>query len=99
MHFRFRIESEEDLLESMRWYENRRAGLAEELLKELETDLRKILQNPRMCRQGKRQTRECVVKRFPFLIVYRILEDRCDVLAHFHTSRNPDDKLKHFDSI
>lgn len=62
-------EAEDDLLEAYVWYEQRRAGLGEELLESLDKARQAIIQNPEIYRiRYKKRVRAFVVDGFPYLI-------------------------------
>jgi toxin ParE1/3/4 len=47
-----------------------------------------LMQNPLLGRVGAiENTRELVIPRFPYVVVYRMMKDRVRILAVFHTSR------------
>jgi toxin ParE1/3/4 len=83
----------DDLQESYDWYEERRTGLGEEFINEVDEYLDLVSKNPyRSPVQFSEKYRFALLKRFPFRIVYNIEEDEnlVNVTAVFHTSRNPE---------
>lgn len=83
-----------ELLESWEWYEDRQDGLGNRFRQEIEKYLVHISSNPFVGTKRRRAYFEIVVKRFPYIIIYRL--DRRSktifVSTIFHTSRNPKDK-------
>ena len=92
--YRLRKEAWEDLVTSTNWYEERSMVAATGLLKEFEASHSTILQYPNGFVELGSGLRQCVFKRFPFVVVYTMHGTACHVVAVFHTSRNPEDKLK-----
>lgn len=76
------------------FYESRKTGLGNELEKEIIELLRHIEANPFLFSIKFATMREAVVKRFPFIIVYEILDKDILVVSVFHTKQNPDKKKK-----
>lgn len=83
----------DDLQVSYDWYEERRIGLGEEFIEEVDEYLDLIGNNPyQFPVQFSEVYRFALLKRFPFRIVYNIEEDEnlVNVTAVFHTSRDPE---------
>jgi plasmid stabilization system protein ParE len=78
-----------ELINSARFYEERRPLLGEEFLSEVELTLKAVQQWPELGRSGKHNTRSHRVQRFPFRIVYQIQPDRFWIVAVAHLSRKP----------
>ena len=78
------------------WYEEQRVGLGNELLNELENAYYKISSNPHHYGfiDDKKQLRDFLVHRFPYLIVYRINGNTVEVIAVHHAKKHPSKKYK-----
>jgi len=79
--------------EAYDWYEIQLIGLGESFLDELEVGYGKILANPfyySFIENGYRRLR---INRFPYIVIYEILDKTIVVYAIFHTSRNPEKRL------
>jgi toxin ParE1/3/4 len=65
--------------------------LGEELLNELEFAYGKIAAHPEHYGfiDGRKDLRDYLLRRFPFLIVYRIKGNLIDVVAVYHAKKNP----------
>lgn len=83
-----------EIIEAFLYYEERRNGLGDEFLEHLEMYFVRITRNPEHFPQKRAPYREVFIKRFPFLIVYEISEDRVIVYSVFNTWRNPEKKEK-----
>lgn len=49
-----------------------------------------IKQNPNTFPIAYKNVRKYVIKKFPFVVYYRIVDEVIQVIAIFHTSRNPE---------
>jgi len=78
-----------DFDESFDWYAERSAGAAVRFAAAVDTALRKIALNPSQFASIDDVHRECAVRRFPYGIVYRIVEDRVLVVAIALAKRRP----------
>ncbi|WZO97899.1 type II toxin-antitoxin system RelE/ParE family toxin [Isosphaeraceae bacterium EP7] len=70
------------------WYE-REAGLGEAFLDRVNETLDRIGRMPELHAPIFAGIRRARVERFPYHVFYRILEDRVEVLAIHHSSRDP----------
>ena len=84
-----RKEAEADLTDGRSWYERQTVGLGDELLEAVEEVLRRINQFPESCQVVHEDFRRARVRRFPFLIYYRIIENEIVVVAVLHSHQNP----------
>lgn len=75
------------------WYENQSAGLGKKFITALDRAFKTIQKTPNGYEQIDRH-RQYPLKKFPFVILYEITEETLYVDAVFHTSRNPDEKIK-----
>ncbi len=84
-------DAELDILDAFLWYEDQKSELGNSFLKDVELSLIAIQKQPQYYHIVKLNTRAYVMKRFPFSIIYHLVENTINVLAVFHTSRNPID--------
>ena len=76
------------------WYEQQKNGLGELFLKELDENYGKLQSYPTAYSKRTGKYRQLILKKFPYIIVFKIIKTEVLVYAVFHTSRNPKDKLK-----
>ena len=83
-----------DEYEAYAWYENQRIGLGDELLTELKTAYQKIANNPQHYSfiDQRKELRDFLIHRFPYLIVYRIKGDVVEIIAVHHAKKHPSGK-------
>ena len=83
-----------DEYEAYTWYEEQRKGLGDELLKELEKSYQKISNNPEHYSfiDERKELRDFLIHRFPYLIVYRINGNVVEIIAVHHGKKHPSKK-------
>ena len=84
-----RPEAEDDVTSAHGWYEQQRDGLGRDFVTQLSIVLDRIGVLPESCAAVWQDVRSCRLRRFPFVVYYRVLVDRVEVLAVLHGSRNP----------
>ena len=85
----FRPEVRKELDEAYSWYESQELGLGDDFLEQVEETLDRICQMPEAYPVVYRDVRRSVMRRFPYIIYYRIVSSRVIVTAVFHGHRNP----------
>lgn len=89
MRILFRPEAEDELIDAIDWYEVRSPGLGSELLRCVDACLERIIRQPESYPVLHRETRMALVRRFPYLILYRITDEGISVIALFPAKRDP----------
>lgn len=91
---RFRIEisdeAEADFDKSYEHYYQDSLNIADTFYMRINLSLDYIKQNPSSFPIAYKDVRKFVVKKFPFVIYYRIVDSTIQVIAIFHSSRNPE---------
>jgi len=82
-------EAEQDLAEGRDWYEGQRYGLGDEFVGAVGAVFERIGANPRMHQVVRADVRRAVVARFPWVVFYRALKDRVQVIAVHDARRDP----------
>jgi len=87
-------EARNEMREAARWYEDKRLGLGDDFLSAVESGFETIAKRPRsftrMINHNEgREVRRCVLKRFPYLIVFEIRSEELFVVAVAHSKRKP----------
>jgi len=78
-----------DFDESFDWYAERSQQAAVRFAAAVDAALDRIVANPRQFASPDGVHRECPVKKFPFRIVYRFVDNRVLVVAVAHAKRRP----------
>jgi plasmid stabilization system protein ParE len=94
MRLRIDPAAEEETEQAAQWYEDRRVGLGTEFLAAIDACVQRIGRQPYIF--GRLETlpeeenvRRCLVRRFPYAIIYEISGDEIWILAVAHTRRRP----------
>lgn len=72
------------------WYEEQRAGLGEEFLRALKAAEDFVAAFPLSCSVVHRDTRRALLKRFPYGLYFRLIDDEIVVVACYHGRRHPE---------
>lgn len=85
----FRVEAKAEALEAFNWYEERREGLGAEFRSAVDGAIWRIARHPESYAAGYRQLRHALVRRFPYAVYFRLVNDVIVVVAVMHTRRRP----------
>ncbi|CAN1208959.1 type II toxin-antitoxin system RelE/ParE family toxin [Tumidithrix helvetica PCC 7403] len=85
----FRVEAQAEFDEAFDWYEQQRTGLGVDFLMCVAEILEHIESLPEAYEIIYEDVRRAVVRKFPYLILYKVEPDRVVVLAVFHSKRDP----------
>ncbi|MEX0995655.1 MAG: type II toxin-antitoxin system RelE/ParE family toxin [Flavobacteriaceae bacterium] len=83
-----------EIIEAYLYYEEKRSGLGEEFLEHLDIYFERITANPKHFPEKRKPYREAFIKRFPFLVIYEIMNNQVIVYSVFNTWQNPKKKRK-----
>ena len=89
MHVNLGRSAQREAFGAATWYEEKENGLGERFLHALKAALNRIGTNPEIYRCFKGDLRKCRFDVFPYLLIFRIQDDKIDVVAVMHTSRKP----------
>jgi plasmid stabilization system protein ParE len=76
------------------WYESQKVGLGELFLTELDRNYQRLQTFPTAYSKRESRYRHSKLKRFPYIVVFKIIKTQIVVYAVFHTSRDPNNRLK-----
>jgi plasmid stabilization system protein ParE len=76
-------------MEAYRWYADRSLDAAEAFREELARAGRAIQRSPQIWAPYLSGTRRYLMKRFPFIVVFRAAADRIEIIAVAHGRRRP----------
>jgi len=85
----FRPAAEHELREGYAWYEERVPGLGFEFVRAADACVQIIQRNPDIYPVVYKEVRQGIVRRFPYSILYLVVQDRVIVISVFHSSRDP----------
>lgn len=86
--------AQQDIRSGARFYEGQARGLGLEFVAEVGRSLKRLEQYPELGAPLRKGARKLLVRRFPYLIIYRVEQARVLVLAVGHQRRHPDFWLK-----
>jgi plasmid stabilization system protein ParE len=81
--------AETDLRTARRWYEAQRAGLGDDFIAAVDKLLELIGAVPELYPIARADIRRGKVKRFPYVVYYRVHPNRVEVIGILHGHRNP----------
>ena len=90
MVIRFTPEADAELTEARRWYSHKRQDLDLEFMQCIDDALSRVIGNPHVNPIVYRTLRRAVIRRFPFAIFFDVREDEIQVIAVFHSRRDPE---------
>lgn len=83
-------DAEEDLREAMAWYDTQQPGLGEAFLRSVEAGFARVRRFPRSFPTNALGIHSALLRRFPYAVLFRVQEDRIEVIAVWHGRRNPE---------
>ena len=89
MKYSFHPEAKNELNEAVNYYEKYQPGLGLKFLKEVYATIQRILEYPLGWTPLSENTRRCLTNRFPYGIIYQILDDEIYIIAVMHLNRKP----------
>ena len=90
MIIRLTPDADAELAEARQWYARQRADLDIEFMERIDDALSRIVSNPHMFPIVYRTLRRAVVRRFPFAMFYEVTANEIQVVAVFHSRRDPE---------
>jgi plasmid stabilization system protein ParE len=88
--------AELDVAEAQLWYEAQRTGLGAEFYSEVSRVIDLLAETPFIYQIVHRDVRRAIVRRFPYLIWYRVLGEVVTVLACAHGKQDPSKAIPRF---
>lgn len=90
MIIRFSPEAENELAEARQWYAHQRADLDLEFMQSIDDAMSRIVASPSQYPNIYKSLRRIVVRRFPFAIFYEVAANETQIIAVFHSRRDPE---------
>ncbi|MBN2001379.1 type II toxin-antitoxin system RelE/ParE family toxin [candidate division KSB1 bacterium] len=90
MKYYFHEAAERELLTVIEYYEERQSGLGLKFSKEVYATLERIKEHPYAWTAVDEKTRRCLTNKFPYGILYRIVDNEIRIMAVMHLFRKPD---------
>lgn len=90
MRFYFHEHAEKEFDRTVEYYEDCRRGLGIEFAQEVYATIDRIIQYPEAWMPMSKNTRRCLVNRFPFGVIYQIKSKSVCIIAVADLRRHPD---------
>lgn len=90
MNFRFHPEAEIELNNAVEYYEESQEHLGLEFAQEVYATIHRIMDFPQAWQSMTTTTRRCLTNRFPFGIIYTVIEQEIIIIAVMHLNKEPD---------
>jgi toxin ParE1/3/4 len=84
-----RPQAEADVIDAGDWYATQSPGLEIAFAESVDHALIRIAAMPQMYEVAFRDVRRGRLRRFPYVIYYRVLSDKIEVIAILHARRDP----------
>ena len=92
----FHPRATKEYLEAVDWYNDRQTGLGDTFFEIVLDTVKGIARTPFLYAPKSKTYREAIVPKSPYVVIYRIKSAKreVEIMAIFHTSRNPDKKYR-----
>ena len=88
-HVKFLPDAEEEMYEAAKYYQSQTSGLGSDYLSEVEKAITSIVKSPLTWPKIEGELRRCLVRRFPFGILYYTESEEVVIVAVSHLWRKP----------
>jgi plasmid stabilization system protein ParE len=82
-------DASQEIMDAFNYYESAQAGIGAIFINYLESTFNSISTNPKGFKKISSKSRQAVVRKFPFIVIYEAINEQIVILAVFHTSRKP----------
>ena len=89
MKFSFHPEAKFELNQATEFYQLKDSNLGLEFLEEVFGSISRIIEFPQAFPNFSKNTRKCLINRFPFAVIYQIRQKEIFIVAITHLSRKP----------
>ncbi len=89
MNYRFHESAEKEFFEAVEYYEERQSGLGLRFSEEVYATISRVCSNPYAWTKMDIKTRRCLTNRFPYGVLYRIVNNDIWIVAIMHLHRKP----------
>ena len=89
MKYYFHEDAETEFTRAVEYYENCQHGLGRDFAREVYATIARIIQFPNAWSSMSKNTRRCMMHRFPFGLIYRIKSRNIQIIAVADLRRSP----------
>ena len=86
----FHPDAKKELFAGIDYYEKLQKGLGLKFAKEIYSTIQRIVYLPKAWTKMSKNTRRCLVNRFPYGVIYQIEKEKINIIAIMHLNRKPD---------
>ena len=90
MNYSFHAAAEAELSQAVDYYNACRANLGWEFAQEVHAAIQSILAHPTAWPSLSEHTRRCLVRRFPYGVIYQVAGEEIRIIAVMQLNRKPD---------
>ncbi len=90
MKFGFHPQAEAEFDEAVRYYEEQKPGLGLEFAGEVYAAVARISEYPEAWSSISKNTRRCLVTRFPYGVIFQVVSDTLRIIAVANLNRRPE---------
>ncbi len=90
MKYSFHPKAKKELFEAISYFEGCGSGLGLEFSKEIFSTIQRIIHFPSAWSKFSANTRRCLTNRFPYGVIYQIIEEEILIIAVMQLNREPD---------
>lgn len=84
-----RLEADRDLAKACAWYNKKRPGLGNEFLVDAANTFQRLQESPELFAAEYRGVRRCKLRRFQYVVYYRVRSNFLQIIGVLHGSRDP----------
>ena len=85
----FHPEAQQELIDAAIWYDDRQEGLGDKFIDAVSTQLVDICRMPGRFPTVHNDVQQAMLRRFPYVVYFRVAGERIFVLSVLHASRDP----------
>ncbi len=89
MNYGFHAEAEEELNQAIDYYNECQPSLGWDFASEVYTAMQNIVNHPKAWTRLSKNTRRCLINRFPYGVIYQIVENSILIIAVMQLNRKP----------
>ncbi|MDA8138624.1 MAG: type II toxin-antitoxin system RelE/ParE family toxin [Desulfobacteraceae bacterium] len=89
MKFSFHEAAEEEFFAAIEYYEESQPGLGLRFSEEVYSTIKRICEHPLAWASIDSKTKRCLTNKFPYGILYRIVNNHIQIMAVMHLHRKP----------
>lgn len=89
MNFSFHADARTEFIDAIGFYERSRSGLGLRFSREVYSTIKRVILGPAAWPQITENTRRCLMRRFPYGVIYEVREHDVLIVAVAHLDREP----------